>query len=54
MRNSCISQLESDQLRSAALANYRWLGEVPDVLQGLKWIEERLIARAHIYSIIFA
>src|SRR6266496_1712016 len=50
--NSCAVQLESNQLPPAALANYRWLGEVPEVLQGLTWIEERLIAHAHISGTI--
>jgi len=51
--NTCALQLASYQLPPAALANCRWLGEVPEVLQGLTWIEERLIARAHISGIIY-
>jgi len=31
-----------------ALANYRWIGNVPDELQDLNWIEENLISRAHL------
>ena len=50
--NSCAIQLDNHCLPSAALANYRWLGEIPDALQGLTWIEERLIARAHISGMI--
>lgn len=31
-----------------SLANYRWIGKVPEELQGLSWIEESLISRAHL------
>jgi hypothetical protein len=50
---SCVSQLTSHRLPPAALANFRWIGEVPEVLQNLTWIEERLIARAHITGCIY-
>src|SRR5579859_3947243 len=50
---SCASQLTIRLLPSAALANFHWIGEVPEVLQGLTWIEERLIARAHITGCIY-
>ena len=33
---------------SQSLANYRWVGQVPPQLQNLTWIEELLIARAHL------
>ena len=51
--NTCVFQLASNQQPPAALANRRWLGKVPEVLKGLTWIEERLIARAHISGIIY-
>ena len=31
-----------------SLANFRWVGLVPDELKDLTWIEELLIARAHV------
>jgi hypothetical protein len=31
-----------------SLANFRWLGPVPDKLKDLNWIEELLIVRAHV------
>ena len=31
-----------------SLANYRWVGPMPDELKNLTWIEELLIARAHV------
>ena len=31
-----------------ALANYRWIGDVPLELQGLTWLEEDLVSRAHL------
>jgi hypothetical protein len=30
-----------------SLANFRWVGPMPDELKDLTWIEELLIARAH-------
>ena len=33
---------------SESLANFRWVGPVPDELKDLTWIEELLIARAHV------
>lgn len=49
---SCITELDNDRMPNRALANFRWLGNPPPELQGLTWIEERLIARAHISGII--
>ena len=31
-----------------SLANFRWLGPVPDELKDLTWIEEMLVAHAHV------
>ena len=33
-----------------SLANFRWVGPVPDELKDLTWIEELLIAHAHVVS----
>jgi hypothetical protein len=45
--NGCKSQLDKGQLPPDASANRLWFGEVPVELQGLNWLEERLIARTH-------
>ena len=45
---TCFKQLENDCKPAEALANFRWIGPVPPELQGLSWIEEMLIARAHV------
>jgi hypothetical protein len=50
---SCYLHLSSNQLPPSALSNYRWLGDVPDVLQDLTRIEERLIACVHISGMIY-
>ena len=49
---SCITQLDNDRMPGGALANFRWMGEPPPELQGLTWIEERLIGRAHITHVL--
>jgi hypothetical protein len=46
--NTCKLSLERDVRPKESLANYRWVGAVPPELQGLTWIEELLIARAHL------
>jgi len=50
---SCALQLCRHQFPAAAIANYRWIGEPPLALQQLTWIEEQLIARAHISGMIY-
>jgi hypothetical protein len=45
---SCQRSLQSGCLPPESLANYRWIGPVPPRLQDLTWIEELLIARAHL------
>jgi hypothetical protein len=45
---SCFKQLEDNCKPAEALANFRWIGPVPPEMQGLSWIEEMLIARAHV------
>ena len=44
----CYNQLCKGRLPVEALANSRWLGDVPKPLQGLTWIEELLISRARV------
>ena len=46
--HSCQRSLQSDTQPSESLANYRWIGPVPPQLQDLTWMEELLIARAHL------
>ena len=44
----CHNQLSKDRQPSEALANFRWIGSVPEELRDLTWIEELLIARVHV------
>jgi len=44
----CHNQLSKDCYTSEALANFRWVGPVPEELRELTWIEELLIARVHV------
>ena len=44
----CHNQLSKDCYPSEALANFRWVGPVPEELRELTWIEELLIARVHV------
>jgi hypothetical protein len=46
--HTCQRNLKSDTRPRESLANYRWIGAVPHQLQDLTWIEELLIARAHL------
>jgi len=45
---NCYKSLEKDRRPVEALANFRWIGDIPPELQGLTWIEEMFIARAHV------
>ena len=45
---ACQISLQKGIQPSQSLANYRWIGQVPPQLQNLIWIEELLIARAHL------
>ena len=45
---SCHNQLLKNRIHIEALANFRWIGPVPEELRGLTWIEELLISRAHV------
>jgi len=44
----CHNQFSKDCQPSEALANFRWVGPVPEELRDLTWIEELLIARVHV------
>src|SRR5579859_7919451 len=46
--HSCQKSLKAEVLLPESLANYRWIGPVPLELQDLTWMEELLIARAHL------
>jgi hypothetical protein len=46
--NKCHSSLQVGKCPDESLANFRWVGIVPDELQDLTWLEELLIARAHL------
>ena len=48
----CHYKLHRNQLPPRALANRRWLGEVPRELQGFTWLEEKLLARRHLVGTI--
>jgi hypothetical protein len=45
---ACERSLRSNKLPPQSLANYRWIGPVPPQLQDLTWMEELLVARAHL------
>jgi len=45
---SCHNQLLKGHMPIQSLANFRWVGPIPEELQGLTWIEELLISRAHV------
>ena len=44
----CHNQLSKAHQPSEALANFRWIGPVPEELRDLTWIEQLLIARVHV------
>jgi hypothetical protein len=47
--SSCHHCLADDKKTPRdSLANYRWIGNIPEELRDLNWIEESLIARAHL------
>ena len=45
--SSCHNDIIQFRHPAESLSNYRWIDQVPDVLQELSWIEEMLIALAH-------
>ena len=44
----CNHEIVNRKQPKESLANYRWVGSVPDELSDLTWLEELLIARAHL------
>ena len=46
--DSCHRSILANRRPTEALSNYRWIGDQPDELSDLTWIEELLIARAHL------
>lgn len=46
--SSCHRHLTDKKTPRDSLANYRWMGNVPDELKDLNWIEESLVSRAHL------
>jgi len=49
---SCQKSLKKNARPPESLAHFRWVGPIPPELQGLTWIEELLIARAHLNGTI--
>ena len=49
---SCHNQLLKGRQPTESLANFRWVGPVPEELHGLNWIEELLISRAYVFGSI--
>ena len=49
---SCQKSLKNNARPPESLAHFRWVGPVPPELQDLTWIEELLIARAHLSGTI--
>jgi hypothetical protein len=45
---SCYRSIAAAQTPDASLSNYRWMGDPPEELRDLNWLEELLIARAHL------
>jgi hypothetical protein len=46
--NTCHPSIVRNKRPPESLANFRWIGSVPDELKDITWIKELLIARAHI------
>ena len=52
MCKPCQYQLSDKCLPPQALANHRWIGEVPEELKQLTWLKEKLLARRHLVGSI--
>src|SRR5579859_5497442 len=50
--HSCQKSFQAEVLPPESLAHYRWIGPVPPELQDLTWMEELLIACAHLTGCI--
>jgi hypothetical protein len=46
--DSCYASLRISKRPNRSLANFRWVGDVPDELKDLTWLEELLVARNHL------
>ena len=46
--STCHSSIVLAKRPAESLANFRWVGPMPDELKDLTWIEELIIARAHV------
>ena len=46
--STCHSSIVLAKRPAESLANFRWVGPMPNELKDLTWIEELLIARAHV------
>ena len=46
--NTCNEAIVAQDIPDWALSNFRWVGDVPKELRGLNWLEELLVARAHV------
>ena len=49
----CHNCLSGGSLPTDALANFRWIGPVPEELKDLTWVEEALVARSHLFGRVF-
>ena len=46
--STCYPSIMLARRPAESLANFRWVGLVPDELKDLTWIEELLVAHAHV------
>ena len=46
--SACHPSIMLAKRPAESLANFRWVGPIPDELKDLTWIEELLIARVHV------
>ena len=49
----CHNCLSGGSLPTDALANFRWIGPVPEELKDLTWVKEALVARSHLFGRVF-
>jgi hypothetical protein len=46
--NHCNNEIMKGKRPKQSLANYRWIGPIPEELSDLNWVEELLVARGHL------
>ena len=51
--STCHPSIVLAKRPAESLANFRWVGPMPNELKDLTWIEELLIARAHVVGRVF-